>query len=559
VAYIRPLSLAPIFLLTLVIVVFAQIPNVYAGSPLSFVFQYNDDFCTGTCHITGASVKTGDLLIVQDNLDNCGVGAFSSNPTETWVGTQTFGDYQIMTAIAHSTASYSFTCTNAAPGSFGPFYVSVFRGTFNGFGSAVMDTPGASQSGSDTINLNVQAGSIIYEGFLAYNNNQGPSNCPTVVALNGQVQRGNDCIQAGPSSVLGASYNVGPTAGVGTLSAGVSWAGCTGGSSTTCQTIRHSALELTSIPPSPNVGVTTPCYGVCGNPAVTLINANATHTLNFNISSTLFYIMQSQLNGFVDNVTVNVAKSYTNGVVAYLGIYTTTCPIQTQPFSASCPGVLQTSKGFTNPAKGFLNLPLQTPMAIGQWMGIAVSSSIGPLDLNETNGSCGGTGAVNCAFPPGGVVASGIMPSQISSYIPTTILHMNNTGIWAFVTGSITSGVQPPPIGSICNQNVDLVCFEYNSICALSPSNCMVGGLVYMFGYFLIISFSVNLGLWWLKRETEIEGSIHPVFYPMLLLFLSYFMWGVGVFPLSVIILETALIILGIVGVVRATSGIGQE
>src|SRR5947208_1437619 len=101
-----------------------------------------------------------------------------------------------------------------------------------------------------------------------------------------------------------------------------------------------------SFNPSSSGGQTvtvTQCYGNCGNPAITLANTNSTHTVNFNQTITLFYMFQSNVNGFLLNVTTSMAKSYLaipNGPA--FRVYTIqSCPLGQAPFSPKCTGLLQ--------------------------------------------------------------------------------------------------------------------------------------------------------------------------------------------------------------------------
>lgn len=456
----------PILLLACVLLgSIALIPRVHAATPLFYVSTATQTASCNPCTTPGLTgVQSGDLLIVQDNLDGCEsnlVPNLTSSPSETWAETQVIGDYIIFTAIAHSTGTYTASCALAEPNSFGPFSISNFRGTFNGFGSAILNSPGASQSGSDTATLNVQSGSLVYEGVLLFNNNQAPSNCPTASQNSGQTQRMNNCV-SGTNAITGATYTTGPIVGAGSIPLTISWAGCTGGSSTTCQTIRHSVLELTSVAPSGSgVGITSACYGNCGSPPITLINTNATHTTAFNQSLTLFYEAQAQANGFVANVTVNVAKTYINGQQVSLGIYTVQpCPPNQFPFTAACPAQLQASlTSSQNPTKGrFAFSTFQIPVTVGQWFGIAVSATLSGLDLNNTNTACSAAGSGFCANPPGLVQTAGNMPSTISSTV-TLPATLSNVGLWAFVTSAIANGIPAPSQGPCGNNFAQIDCF----------------------------------------------------------------------------------------------------
>jgi hypothetical protein len=207
------------------------------------------------------------------------------------------------------------------------------------------------------------------------------------------------------------------------------------------------------------------CYGNCN----TVVNTNSTHTINFNASITLFYMAQSNLNGFIVNESAVIAQSYTNGIRLYLGIYTVdpTCTGSSAPFTAQCPGYIVTSIAITNPSKG-VN-PMLTNIAIsnGQWFGIAFSASFNGLDINDTS-----TGV--SLFQTGG-----IMPAAIQQY---TSLGAQKESVKAYIQGNvITNGGSGTPSAG-CNT---LVCGLQAFWIALGGG--VVGGLAafgILFGLF---------------------------------------------------------------------------
>src|SRR5260370_11319600 len=151
----------------------------------------------------------------------------------------------------------------------------------------------------------------------------------------------------------------------------------------------------------------TQCYGNCGSPAITLANTNSTHTINFNQSITLFYEFQSNLNGFIINVTTNIAKQYNNGIGVIEAIYTIpSCPLGATPFSTTCPGLLASGWNVVgNPGKGRLaNGNYLIPVTNGQWVGISITATMSGLDLNDTNAGVPlfqtSGGACSCPPPP---------------------------------------------------------------------------------------------------------------------------------------------------------------
>ena len=183
--------------------------------------------------------------------------------------------------------------------------------------------------------------------------------------------------------------------------------------------------------------VATQCYGNCGSPAITLANTNSTHLTNFNQSITLFYMAQSNLNGFVVNVTTRVAKTYSNGEAVAIGLYTVdpTCTAANNPFTPQCPGFLVQQQGLSsNPAKGVFSMNSNTAVQNGQWFGVAVTGAFQGLDLNDTN--------TNVSLNQ----AAGQIPTVISQFAG---LGTSKLALYAYVRGNSIiigpSGGQIPP------------------------------------------------------------------------------------------------------------------
>src|SRR6267143_565953 len=223
-------------------------------------------------------------------------------------------------------------------------------------------------------------------------------------------------------------------------------------------------------------GVTvTQCYGNCGTPAITLANTNSTHTINFNQSITLFYQFQSNVNGFLLNITTSMAKSYLtipNGPA--FGVYTIpSCPLGVSPFTAQCPGQLQQQSGaqnFFSPAKGKISFSgLKVPVANGQWIGIALSASISGLDVNDTNTNVNLFQTNEGKIPP-------------SIQLPAS-LGNSKVGLWAWITGNVVTGGPPTTPGGQFNCAGLLYCLLPNwvaSFCfAATPSCLAASGLIW--------------------------------------------------------------------------------
>src|SRR4029077_7587593 len=199
-------------------------------------------------------------------------------------------------------------------------------------------------------------------------------------------------------------------------------------------------------------------------------NTNSSHSINFNQSITLFYEFQSNLNGFLNNITISFGKSYSNSLTAYLAFYSVSnCPAGNTPFSNQCPGsATGISKAFTNPVKGKFTVsanPNTINVFNGQWLGVAISSSFSGLDLNDTNSN------VNI------FQTNGIMPATIQTSSQFTQCACK-IGAWAFLTGNVVIGTPPPSVPSTCGNGIGdfLICLTL-SFCTGTPNaGCQRGG-----------------------------------------------------------------------------------
>jgi len=244
--------------------------------------------------------------------------------------------------------------------------------------------------------------------------------------------------------------------------------------------------------------VVAQCYGNCGTPAVTLANTNSTHSINFNQSITLFYIVQSNLNGFVANVTAQVAKTYSNGETISIGLYTVDpiCTGSNLPFTPQCPGFLAQKQGpAVNPTKGMFSMTSNVAIQNGQWFGVAVTGAFTGLDLNDTN--------------------TNVVLSQASGQTPTVISQYQNLGnskaaLYAWVRGnSIISGPTPGQIPVGC-QSVT---------CGILALWFALGGDVAAgIGAFLITLGLVVGFLLYISRQHNPDGSIKGFAVPVELL-----------------------------------------
>jgi hypothetical protein len=172
-----------------------------------------------------------------------------------------------------------------------------------------------------------------------------------------------------------------------------------------------------------------------------LTNTNSSHTINFNQSIVLLYEFQSNINGFILNVTTNIAKTYNNGIVPVVAIYEViSCPTGQLPFTPQCPGQLQTAGSpiGSNPTKGSFSLKAsngQIPVSNGQWVAIGVTSNFGPLDLNDTN--------TNVPLFQTSTL-SGIQNQASAASLSAGC----KIGLWTWIVGNVVTGggaLTPPP------------------------------------------------------------------------------------------------------------------
>jgi hypothetical protein len=246
----------------------------------------------------------------------------------------------------------------------------------------------------------------------------------------------------------------------------------------------HTALELLVGAPGTTQTVIQ-CFGNCGAPAITLVNTNSTHIVNFNTSITLFYQVQLSVTGFMLNVTTNLAKTYTNGFRSpFLGFYRATCAVGGTPGTNACPFILQ--EGLNTGALGKGRVSMigggQYPVVSGDWIGIAVSAQIAGLDLNDTNTS----------VPM--LQASGIIPSAITQ---TASFGTTKVGLWAWIQSTTITSL-PPPLGAGASCfGLDCILSKVvNSSCQIATTACQNGTAIFWVIILTIISVvTLVLGL----------------------------------------------------------------
>lgn len=182
-------------------------------------------------------------------------------------------------------------------------------------------------------------------------------------------------------------------------------------------------------------GSITQCYGNCGSPAITLANTNFTKKVNFNQSITLFYQFQSNLNGFILNVTTSLAATTNSNQQFQLAIYTATCAASVSPFTNACPGQLAQGQTFIGTQVVGRQSMRATNIGVlnGEWVGISVTALFAGLILNDTN------------TPVPLQFTTGMTPSIISS--SATFNATSRTALWAWINGQATIGTPPSVVG----------------------------------------------------------------------------------------------------------------
>jgi hypothetical protein len=249
-------------------------------------------------------------------------------------------------------------------------------------------------------------------------------------------------------------------------------------------------MELTGTGTGATVATTTVCYGNCGSPAITLANTNSTHTINFNNSITLFYQFQSNVNGFLLNVTTSMAKSYASSPNGpFLGVYVIpSCPLGASPFSPQCPGQLQQQNNFPSPGKGKIAFSgLHIAVTQGQWIGIALSATFSGLDVNDTNTN------VNLLQTNEGRIPPSIQqPASLGN---------SKVGLWAWIIGNSVVGNNPTSsVPFSCAGFLDCLlpnwvgsfCFTGNPSC-LAMSGLIWAGILATFSTFGVAKFGTEL------------------------------------------------------------------
>jgi hypothetical protein len=525
---------------------------------------------TSTCISTNLPVSTSDLIIlhvtcydvstpfskptVADSLGNIFTQIQSSltgtaNQDVVWYSFSGSAGNDIVTVTANS-------CNEVTHSGWSPYDLSFSFETFTGItgigqvanNGSPSQLTNCSTSCSDNVNITTNPTSIVYETFFV-NTFANQNICPTNIQSGSSATiLQNDCSTASPTTGDGFAtfYKQISVGGLQTLS--VSW-------TTTTQFSLGYQMAIELLTQSTTQSFITQCYGECGSPAITIQNPNATHTINFNQSLTLFYEFQSTLSGLLLNETVNVAKSYSNGQQIGLGVYTASCAIGQTPFTTQCAGTLQPGSGVSPfvVSKGQFSISLNLNVVPQEWVGIAVSGYFSGLDLNETNGTCGdGTSGI-CVN--GMQYTSGFLPQIIStsqacatsSSTPCDVSNLSKTGMWAWIQGNIIKGASPPPPSAGCI-NSDLSCFLIASACGLTPSNCFIGGGVFLFIYFVIFVAGITICISYINKQYDTQVHFPPALFFLFFLVELFMFAAIGLIPTYVVIVIFIFTGLGVAG-----------
>lgn len=494
-----------LLVLAILLLPLLNIPRVFA--PLRTTTKV--DKCTvSPCVSAALAVSASDLIMVHTSCFSTGNAV--GTPTDTIGNTFTqdlaeqsgsSGFYAVYHAFSSFGASDSVsvtfnTCTNSGD-SVLSFSVEVYNGiaavrSTNGKIVSLTPASGACANCVDTISLNVLPTSIVYEAFDVFSQNGG---CPLITPTTQTNRQTFTCNQptnpnvkqAGVSEDTQTGSQGGPTSFTNSWTDSGSFLG-------NADLVSHMVIELTVS--NTILQAVTQCYGNCGSPAITLVNTNSTHTINFNQTITVLYEFQSNLNGFIINVTTNVARSYTTGQGVNIFLYTVySCPSDQTPFSTACPGQLLTyGTSGGNVQKGRFSLPAGSRYTVsnGQWIAIALSGTYSGLDLNDTN--------TNVALFS---TNNGKIPATITNPSATTITKM---GLWAWIIGNVIVGVPPSTQtgagGQFCGFFDCLFGALINSFCSNLTVGCQTSSGIFWAIIFTIITvMSLKFG------EVKLFGS----------------------------------------------------
>jgi len=525
-------KLLPLFLVVLALIPIITVNPVAADGFVSNTYRSSDGdpastaSCDGlslTCVILGVPVTSGQLVMVSTRSRE------GANPTISDTAGNTYTTradvipqhrLAVDSTIAGTTATIDITATFSV-NQYAQMDATVYSGFTSFRNSASGSGGGINSPGSSLLTVTgTQAGGILYEVWSYMTGAMGSATCVTSILNSGQtLDRLFPSISVPGSGGCFHGLTLHKTlTGGGTQELDVGW---TGGSdpSGNNDDMAHWAVELSGFALPGPPGNVNQCYGNCD----ALTTGTSSTNINFNNSLTVFYPVQSALNGFIANVTTHVAQTYTNGLVLFLGLYTTDrqCTVAGQPFTTQCPGFLLQSAQFANPAKGAVMMTTNIVTVSGQWFGVAVSASFGPLALNDTN-----TAAVMYQ-------TSGVMPGLINQF---SSLGNRNISLRAHIIG--TTGGTSPPGAEICT----------TIPCGLIALAAALGGGVFGALFAFIIIFSITLGMFlYFTALRNREGFVYKFAFPesmfaiLMIIFLLSFS-AIGILPVWVPVLIIVIV-----------------
>jgi len=497
---------SPLFLILLIGILAPSIPLAHAAPIL---FSNTTQVCTTTCNITANIAGNSEIIILGQVVQSGCVQTGDGTITITDSFGTVFHLIQFVRIIGNINVNLNIGCIYAYAGaSLGSGTDTITTNTGQ-FSYDVQDYTGftrfgtnntfvsASTSGTNGLTINVNAGSVVIGMAVTA---RGDTTCGPVTTGSSQIV--NDPIPcqtaSGDGSIGGLVTSTVPVPATGSYSDSLSWGSAADG-------FGRFLFEIQGSNTGGGTTLSINCFGNCGNPPITLAKTNSTHTINFNVSITILYAFQSTLNGFIVNMTVNVAKDYfSTGEGMSMGIYEVdpSCPAGTAPFSPSCPGFLQISQTITAGSLGHGQITLSAgnhlPVTIGQFVGIGISGFFKGLDLNDTNTQA----------PL--LQTNGRVPTQISqtaSLNPTSLV-----GMWSWIIGNAVGTVPPGTPGTFGGGCGSPVCGLNSLVAALGGG--VFGGIV-AFG----LIFGTITGLcMFMTRQHDEQGHIRGYAFPSWLL-----------------------------------------
>ncbi len=522
----RIIRVYPLFFVVLALV--ALLPQAHASIPV-YDRSSKVDCNASSCASSSLSTNAGDLIIVTIS---CWSSSGSIGTTTDTLST-TFTVVNSLTLAQTGATSYTIQTGTSAGGndvvtvnkggcasafsnqfSFSVDIYSFVTGigvTNKNFGTI------GSGSGSDTLTMIIQPNSFIYETLADTNSN---GNCPVNSGSSGQTIRDTFACSTAGGNIINGIVMDRQYANGGSTPSTAAWS-----ASASSSTFFHMTIEL--LASGGSVTQVSNCYGNCGTPAVTTTNTNSTKGINFNITQTYFYENQITFPALIINMSAQVACSYGTAQCPFsevltLGLWATaTQCFNAIPFTPTCPGQLVSSSQVVSPSKGKFTFSVNYGVFTGQWIALGFSGSRSGLQINDTNT------AINIFNTFG-------FPSTLSN---VATQGTSKAEVYAWAVGNTVIGGGIIPATALCNQNVDLICTMVQAACGLTPSNCIIGAMIWGLVYSIVSIFFLEIVLFELKMTMGLPGGIY------ILIFMSWMtIWALAVGALFFIILEILVV-----------------